>query len=128
EGQGPPRAISVSGRPYGRNGCGIVFGVITTPTEKVPEGMKRVIGLSDPTRGMGSRAGPECERVVAALDLAEALRVPVEWLPVSSGARIAMDSGTETLDAPARVVRRIILLTQAGGAIHLIVNGVNVGA
>jgi acetyl/propionyl-CoA carboxylase alpha subunit/acetyl-CoA carboxylase carboxyltransferase component len=127
-GSSPPRAISVIGRPYGRNVCGIVLGVITTPTDKVPEGMKRVIVLSDPTRGMGSLAAPECDRVVAALDLAEALRVPLEWVPVSSGARIAMDSGTENLDATARVVRRIIEFTQAGGAIHVIVNGVNVGA
>jgi acetyl/propionyl-CoA carboxylase alpha subunit/acetyl-CoA carboxylase carboxyltransferase component/predicted transcriptional regulator len=123
-----PRAISVAGRPYGKNACGVVFGVITTPTEKVPEGMRRVIVLSDPTRGMGSLAAPECDRIVAALDLAETLGVPVEWLPVSSGARIAMDSGTENLDATARVVRRIIQFTQAGGVIHLIVNGVNVGA
>jgi len=102
--------------------------VITTPTEKLPQGMKRVIVLSDPTRGMGSLAAAECDRVVAAIDLAESMRVPVEWLPVSSGARIAMDSGTENLDATARVVRRIIEFTQAGGAIHVIVNGVNVGA
>jgi acetyl-CoA carboxylase carboxyltransferase component len=102
--------------------------VITTPTEKHPEGMKRVLVLSDPTRGMGSLAAPESDRVVAAIDLAEALRVPVEWVPVSSGARIAMDSGTENLDATARVVRRIIEFTQAGGPIHVIVNGVNVGA
>ena len=113
-GKSPPRAISVAGRPYGRNSCGVVFGVITTPTEKVPEGMKRVIVLSDPTRGMGSLAAPECDRVAAAIDLAESLRVPLEWLPVSSGARIAMDSGTENLDATARVVRRIIEFTQAG--------------
>ena len=127
-GSGRPRAISVAGRPFGRNTCGIVFGVITTPTEKHPEGMKRVLVLSDPTRGMGSLAAPESDRVVAAIDLAEALRVPVEWVPVSSGARIAMDSGTENLDATARVVRRIIEFTQAGGPIHVIVNGVNVGA
>jgi acetyl-CoA carboxylase carboxyltransferase component len=123
-----PRASSVAGRPFGRNSCGIVFGVITTPTEKHPEGMKRVLVLSDPTRGMGSLAAPESDRVVAAIDLAEALRVPVEWVPVSSGAHIAMDSGTENLDATARVVRRIIEFTQAGGPIHVIVNGVNVGA
>ncbi|MEN8158556.1 MAG: carboxyl transferase domain-containing protein, partial [Myxococcota bacterium] len=123
-----PRATSVAGRPYGKNACGVVFGVMTTPTEKVPEGMRRVIVLSDPTRGMGSLAAPECDRIVAALDLAESLGVPVEWLPVSSGARIAMDSGTENLDATARVVRRIIQFTQAGGVIHVIVNGVNVGA
>jgi acetyl-CoA carboxylase carboxyltransferase component len=39
-----------------------------------------------------------------------------------------MDSGTENLDATARVVRRIITFTQAGGVIHIIVQGVNVGA
>jgi hypothetical protein len=122
------RARSVAGRPYGRNSCSVVFGVITTSTRKYPEGMKRVLVLSDPTQGMGSLAAAECDRIVAALDLAEELRVPVEWLPVSSGARIAMDSGTENLDATARVVRRIIEFTQADGVIHAIVAGVNVGA
>ena len=48
--------------------------------------------------------------------------------PGISGARIAMDSGTENLDATARVVRRIVQFTQDGGTIHLIVPGVNVGA
>jgi acetyl-CoA carboxylase carboxyltransferase component len=115
-------------RPYGRNRCAIVFGVITTPTEKVPEGMARVIVLSDPTLGMGSLGPEECDRIVAAIDLAERRKLPVEWIPVSSGARIATDSGTENLDATARVVRRIIEFTQRGGAIHVIVTGVNVGA
>jgi acetyl-CoA carboxylase carboxyltransferase component len=123
-----PVAKRVAGRPYGVNQSSIVFGVIRTPTAKVPEGMARVLVLSDPTLGMGSLAAPECDRLVAALDLAERLQVPVEWLPVSSGARIAMDSGTENLDATARVVRRIVEFTQAGGVIHLIVQGVNVGA
>jgi acetyl-CoA carboxylase carboxyltransferase component len=90
--------------------------------------MKRVLVLSDPTIGMGALAVPECDRISAAIDLAERLELPVEWLPVSSGARIAMDSGTENLDATARVVRRIITFTQAGGVIHIIVQGVNVGA
>jgi acetyl-CoA carboxylase carboxyltransferase component len=123
-----PRARSVSGRPYGANTCSVVFGLIETPTRKVREGMRRVLLLSDPTRGMGSLAGPECDRIVAAIDLAESLGVPLEWVPVSSGARIAMDSGTENLDATARVVRRIVEFTQAGGVIHAIVTGVNVGA
>ena len=39
-----------------------------------------------------------------------------------------MDSGTENLDATARVVRRIVTFTQGGGTIHVIVHGVNVGA
>ena len=54
--------------------------------------------------------------------------LPVEWVPISAGARIAMDSGTENLDATARVARRIITFTERGGVIHLIVYGVNVGA
>jgi len=66
-----PRAVSVGGRPYGCNTSGVVFGVVTTPTEKVPEGMQRVVVLSDPTFGMGALAGPECDRVFAALELAE---------------------------------------------------------
>jgi acetyl-CoA carboxylase carboxyltransferase component len=123
-----PRAISVADRPHGQNVSGVVFGLIRTPTEKVPEGMLRVLVLSDPTMGMGALSGPECDRVVAAIDLAESLGVPVEWVPVSSGAKIAMDSGTENLDATARVVRRIVTFTQAGGVIHVIVQGVNVGA
>lgn len=121
-------AVSVGGRPHGQNTSAIVFGLISTPTEKVPEGMQRVLLLSDPTKGMGALADEECDRVVAAIDLAERLKLPVEWLPVSSGARIAMDSGTENLDATARVVRRIVTFTQNNGVIHVIVSGVNVGA
>ena len=123
-----PRAVCVAGRPLGRNTCGVVFGVLATPTDKVPEGLRRVVILSDPTLEMGALGPAECDRLVAALDLAEALRVPVEWIPVSSGARIAMESGTENLDATARVARRIVRFTQAGGTIHVIVHGVNVGA
>jgi hypothetical protein len=125
---GSPRAVPCGGRPHGEGSSGIVFGVIRTPTEKVPEGMRRVLILSDPTAGMGSLAAPECDRIVAAIDLAERLGVPVEWVPISGGARIAMDSGTENLDATARVARRIVSFTEAGGVIHVIVYGTNVGA
>lgn len=122
------RPVSVAGRPYGQNESGIVFGLIRSDTEDIPEGMERVLVLSDPTRGMGSLAAPECDRVVAAIDLAEERGLPVEWIPVSSGARIAMDSGTENLDATARVARRVVEFTQNRGIIHVIVYGVNVGA
>ena len=128
ESAGAPRAVSVAGRPHAQNRAGIVFGVVETPTESVPEGMRRVLILSDPTRGMGALAAPECDRIVAALDLAERMALPVEWVPVSSGAKIAMESGTENLDATARVVRRIVTFTQAGGIIHVIVAGINIGA
>ncbi|MET0152115.1 MAG: biotin carboxylase N-terminal domain-containing protein [Candidatus Binatia bacterium] len=125
---GQDRVVSVRSRPYGGNVCGIVLGIISTQTEKVPEGMRRVLVLSDPTRDLGALGAAECDRIVAAIDLAERLSLPVEWIPVSSGARIAMDSGTENLDATARVVRRIVTFTQLGGSIHVIVQGVNVGA
>ncbi len=115
-------------RDPGDNSCGVVFGIITTPTLKHPEGMRRVLLISDPTRGMGALAEPECARIVAALDLAEAEGLPVEWVGVSSGARIAMESGTENLDATARVVRRLVTFTDAGGEVNLILQGVNVGA
>jgi acetyl/propionyl-CoA carboxylase alpha subunit/acetyl-CoA carboxylase carboxyltransferase component len=123
-----PVAVSVADRPYGQNRSAVVFGLIRTPTEKAPEGMTRVLVLSDPTMGMGALSAPECDRLVAAFDLAQAQGVPLEWVPVSSGAKIAMDSGTENLDATARVVRRIVTFTQAGGVVHVIVQGVNVGA
>ena len=127
-GGGGLAAMSVAGRTPGGNQAAVVFGIIATPTAEVPEGMRRVVILSDPTLGMGSLAAPECDRIVAAIDLAEQLSLPVEWIPVSSGAKIAMESGTENLDATARVVRRIVTFTQAGGTIHVIVQGVNVGA
>lgn len=123
-----PRLVSVAGRAPGEQEAGIVVGIISSCTPKVPEGMRRVAILSDPTRGMGSLGPAECRRIVAAIDLAEEERLPVEWVPVSAGARIAMDSGTENLDATASVVRRIVTFTEAGGVIHVIVNGVNVGA
>ncbi|MBW2413090.1 MAG: biotin/lipoyl-binding protein [Deltaproteobacteria bacterium] len=121
------RAVAVD-RPAGRNTCAIVFGIITTPTAKFPEGMRRVLILGDPSFGMGALAEPECARIVSAIDLAEREELPVEWVAVSSGARIAMDSGTENLDATARVVRRIVTFTDEGGEINVIVAGVNVGA
>jgi acetyl-CoA carboxylase carboxyltransferase component len=77
---------------------------------------------------MGALAEPECARIVAAIDLAEREGVPVEWFAISSGARIAMDSGTENLDATARVVRRLVTFTDGGGEVNVVVAGVNVGA
>ncbi len=127
-GAGLPTAVSVAERAPGANTCGVVFGLITTPTAKHPEGMTRVLVLSDPTHDTGALAAPECDRVIAALDLAAARAVPLEWIATSAGARIAMDSGTENLDATARVVRRIVRCTGDGGEINVIVAGVNVGA
>jgi acetyl/propionyl-CoA carboxylase alpha subunit/acetyl-CoA carboxylase carboxyltransferase component len=115
-------------RPAATNAAGIVAGTVRNVTERHPEGMARVILLGDPTRSLGSLAEPECRRIVAALDLAEQMDVPLEWFAVSAGARIAMDSGTETMDWISVVLRRIVLFTQAGGEINVVVTGINVGA
>ncbi|HEY3605400.1 MAG TPA: carboxyl transferase domain-containing protein, partial [Sporichthyaceae bacterium] len=115
-------------RPAGKNKAGLVVGLVTTPTARYPEGMTRVALLGDPTKSLGSVAEAECARVCAALDLAEEKGYPVEWLTLSSGARISMESGTENMDWIARALRRIIEFTQAGGEINVIVAGINVGA
>jgi acetyl/propionyl-CoA carboxylase alpha subunit/acetyl-CoA carboxylase carboxyltransferase component len=121
-------ALAPVDRPKGLNKAGIVAGVATTPTERYPEGMTRVVLLGDPAKALGALSEPECARVIAALDLAERLRVPVEWYALSAGARIAMDSGTENMDWIAAALRRIVCFTQDGGEINVVVAGVNVGA
>jgi acetyl/propionyl-CoA carboxylase alpha subunit/acetyl-CoA carboxylase carboxyltransferase component len=126
-GEAAPRAVPVA-RPPGGNPSAVVFGAIGTLDAATGAVLRRVLLLSDPTREMGALAAPECDRIVAAIDLAERLGVPLEWVPVSAGARIALDSGTENLDATARVARRIIEFTRGGGVIHLVVHGVCVGA
>ncbi len=120
--------IEVGTRDLGNNTANIVFGVITNYTDTVPEGVTRVAILGDPTTGLGNLAEPECRRIIAALDLAERLDVPAEWFAVSSGARIAMDSGSENMDWISAVLRRIIEFTQAGGELNVVVTGINVGA
>ncbi|NLN11986.1 MAG: biotin attachment protein [Acidobacteria bacterium] len=115
-------------RPRGENTANIVAGVVRNFTPRYPEGIRRVIVLGDGSRGMGALAEPECRRIVAALDLAEELGVPLEWFALSAGAKIAMDSGTENMDWISRVLRRIVTFTQGGGEIHVVVCGINVGA
>jgi acetyl-CoA carboxylase carboxyltransferase component len=110
------------------NSCGVVVASVRHQTRKHPEGMERVLILSDPLRAMGALGEPECRRILAAFDLADERGVPIEWLPVSSGARIAMDSGTENLDWTARVLRRIVEFTRTGGVVHVLVAGTCVGA
>ena len=124
---GGERLVPVD-RPYGRNTAGIVVGVITNYTDLVPEGMRRVAILGDPTSGLGNLAEAECRRILAALALASELELPVEWFALSSGARIAWDSGTENMDWIASVLRRLIEFTQAGGEVNVVVTGINVGA
>ena len=106
----------------------IIFGLLTSFTDEYPEGMTRVALFGDPSRGMGALAEPECRRIMAALDFAEELQVPVEWYAVSAGAKISIETGTENMDWIADVLRRIVEFTQAGGEINVLVCGINVGA
>ncbi|HEY1277841.1 MAG TPA: carboxyl transferase domain-containing protein [Thermoleophilaceae bacterium] len=110
------------------NEASVVVGLVRNYTTRYPEGMQRVALLSDPTRALGSLAEPECTRIIAALDMAEELGVPVEWFALSAGAKIAMDSGTENMDWIAAVLRRIVEFTQRGCELNVVVPGINVRA
>ena len=114
-------------RSRGQNSARVVTGLIDSRTGGGASA-QRVLILNEPSRDLASLAEPECRRMIAAIDLAAERGIPVEWYAVSSGARIAMDSGTENLDWTAAVLRRIIEFTQAGGEINVVVVGVNVGA
>ncbi|WP_194921491.1 ATP-binding protein [Catenulispora rubra] len=124
---GEHRLIPVD-RPKGQNKAAMVAGVITTRTRRHRQGVTRVLLLGDPTKSLGALSEPECRRVIAALDLAEQMKVPVEWYALSSGARISMQSGTENMDWVAAALKRIVEFTQDGGEINVVVNGINVGA
>ncbi|MBM7814964.1 ATP-binding protein [Saccharothrix algeriensis] len=115
-------------RPKGCNTAAIVAGVVTTRTARHPQGVTRVVLLGDPTKSLGALSEPECRRVIAALDLAERMQVPLEWYALSSGARISMRSGTENMDWVAAALKRIVEFTQDGGEINIVVTGINVGA
>ena len=115
-------------RPRGLNKAAILVAVVTTPTAAHPEGITRVVLCGDPTKALGAVSEPECSRIIAAIDLAERMQVPVEWFAISAGARISMDSGTENMDWVAAALRRIVEFTQAGGEINVVVAGINVGA
>ncbi|NES13777.1 MULTISPECIES: carboxyl transferase domain-containing protein [Micromonospora] len=115
-------------RPKGHNTAAIVAGVVSTPTERHPQGVTRVVLLGDPTKSLGALSEPECRRVIAALDLAERMGVPLEWYALSAGARISMTSGTENMDWVAAALKRIVEFTQAGGEINIVVAGITVGA
>ena len=115
-------------RPYGQNKSNIIAGVIRNFTERYPEGMTRVLLLGDPSKDLGALAEAECRRIMAAIDLAEEMGVPLEWFAISAGAKISMDSGVENMDWIAQVLRRLVEFTQRGGEVNLIINGINVGA
>jgi acetyl/propionyl-CoA carboxylase alpha subunit/acetyl-CoA carboxylase carboxyltransferase component len=115
-------------RPYGKNRANIIVGVIRNFTTRYPEGMTRVLLLGDPSKDLGALAETECRLISGALDLAEEKGVPLEWFPISAGAKISMESGVENMDWIARVLRRLIEFTQAGGEVNLLINGINVGA
>ncbi len=115
-------------RPYGQNKANIIIGIVRNFTAKHPEGMARVLLLGDPSKDLGAIAEPECRRILAGLELAAKMHVPLEWFTLSAGAKISMESGVENMDWIAQVLRELIHFTQAGGEVNLLVNGINVGA
>jgi acetyl-CoA carboxylase carboxyltransferase component len=124
----PAGALVPVDRPPGANTANIVVGVLSSFTPGVPEGITRVALLGDASKDMGALAEPECRRILAAIDLAARMGVPVEWFALSAGAKISRQSGTENMDWIAAVLRRIIEFTQRRGEINVVVYGINVGA
>ncbi len=114
-------------RPKGNNDNGFVGGVLTTPSDRYPEGISRVVLLGDPTKELASLAEPECRMVIGALALAKKRKTSLEWYAVSAGARISMTSGTENMDWISIVLRRLIEFTQDGGEINIVITGITVG-
>ncbi len=114
-------------RPKGNNDNGFVGGILTTPSERYPEGISRVVLLGDPTKELASLAEPECRMVIGALALAKQRSTSLEWYAVSAGARISMTSGTENMDWISIVLRRLIEFTQGGGEINIVITGITVG-
>ena len=94
-----------------------------------PQGTIEAVWVAgDKTHAAGAVGEAECRVLIAALDLAERRGLPVEWVSLSSGARISMSSGTENMDWTAAVVRRLVTFTQAGGVVNVVAQGPNVGA
>jgi acetyl/propionyl-CoA carboxylase alpha subunit/acetyl-CoA carboxylase carboxyltransferase component len=121
------KLVSVKGRSYGENPANLVIGRLVNWSPRFPDGIARVIVIGDPIREMGSLGDPECNRLVAAFDYAEQHKLPVEWVTLSAGAKIAFDCGTEALDAIAAVLRRIVEFTTRGNVVHCLVDGPCVG-
>ena len=90
--------------------------------------MTRVLLLGDPSKDLGAIAEAGMPAHLGALDLAEEKGVPLEWFPISAGAKISMDSGVENMDWIARSCAGWCEFTQAGGEVNLVINGINVGA
>jgi acetyl-CoA carboxylase carboxyltransferase component/biotin carboxyl carrier protein len=122
------RLMPAPARAWGENPAAVVLGLATAASRRFPEGLTRMLIIGDATMEMGALGEGECRRILAAFDLAEARCLPVEWVAISSGARIALESGTENLDWTAAVLRRIIRFTSRGGVVNLIVDGPCVGA
>ncbi len=124
-----PHAETSSAATDGRTqGCGLTVGVMSHRLDGHDAPVRRVWLCGDATQQLGAVAEPECRRILAAIDLAEAEQLPLEWVTVSSGARISMESGTENMDWCAAVVRRLVEFTQDGREVVIVVAGVNVGA
>lgn len=125
---GSQETYSCSERDPGMNEGNVVFGIISNKVNFMDRPLERIIIISDPTKDLGSLAEQECRRVNAAIELAEEKKLPIEWVAISSGAKITMDSGTENLDWTGTTLRKIVNFTQNGGEINIIVPSINVGA
>lgn len=89
---------------------------------------KRIVLVSNGLKNLCALTKNECDIISKAIKYASRFEISIDWVAISSGAAIEYDSGTENLDATADVLKDIILFTQNGGEINVIVPSINVGA
>ena len=109
-------------RPYGQNKSNIIVGRDSQLHHQVSRGHDAgaAAGRSEQGSGRARRTRvPSHSRGPGSGRREE--DVPLEWFAISAGAKISMDSGVENMDWIARVLRRLIEFTQAGGEVNLVV-------
>lgn len=90
--------------------------------------IKRVLIIANALEGLCPLREAECRAIISAISYAKRESLPIDWITISSGAAIDMQSGTENLDWTADVLKEIILFTEEGGEINVVVPSINVGA
>ena len=116
-------------RPPGLNKAGVVVGIVSHADRALPGGHdpRRRARRPDEGDGLDHRG-----RVPAACSPPSTW--PARWTCRSTGSRCRpgprspWTRGSENLDWVARVLRRLVEHTQAGGEVNVVVAGINVGA
>ncbi|MFO1518297.1 MAG: biotin carboxylase N-terminal domain-containing protein [bacterium] len=114
-------------RPAGGNRAAVMIGIGESNLFN-GEKARRVVIVGDLGANRGSLSAEECGRVNAAIKLARREGIDIDWVASSYGAKIALETGSENLDAIASTAREIILNAHTHGVrINTIIDNVNIG-